>query len=476
MSVIITIINPTKALIEGPYDDRALDDHFAFRKSDFWWKSRAAQFGWDGKTHMFDRANRTIPIGLVRAAAKLLKGWGHKVKVFDRRAPSAIRIRPETSRLGGGIELRDYQLRAVERAVRMERGIIHGGTGCGKTECAAAIIERLGRPVTLFLTGRKKLARQTRERFAERLSVPVDDIGFIQGGQWHNGALPVYVAVVNTLTQKKFERDRRIMYQACQLMFLDEAHHAGSTMWYRVAMYCRARYRIGLTGTPIGRSDAGDLYLKACTGGVIARIQTKQLIDKGLLAHPTVYFTKIKGRAVQPLDNSWAQVYHHGIVTHERRNNVIVRYAEALQKQRKPTLVLVRELAHGYALKDRIAGSCFVHGGTLDHDLEKTLRSFEAGKLPTLIATSIFDEGVDIPMISALLIASGGKSMITTIQRIGRGLRKKQEDNRLFVFDFYDRHNDYLRRHSERRIDICRKEKFDVVMLTRQGDVRHLVA
>ena len=212
MDITITIITPTKALIEGAYDDRALDDYFAFRKSDFWWKSRAAQCGWDGKTHMFDRANRTIAIGLVRAARDLLKEWGHKVKVIDNRPLNTVKILPQTPQLGGGIQLRDYQLRAVERAVAMERGIIHGGTGCGKTEVAAALIERLGRPVTLFLTGRKKLAQQTRERFAERLSVPLEDVGLIQGGKWLDGALPIYVAVVDTLTQKKFEKERRLLY------------------------------------------------------------------------------------------------------------------------------------------------------------------------------------------------------------------------------------------------------------------------
>ena len=71
-----------------------------------------------------------------------------------------------------------------------------------------------------------------------------------------------------------------------------------------------------------------------------------------------------------------------------------------------------------------------------------------------MILTNIFDEGVDTPEVDALIMAAGGKSSIETLQRLGRGMRAK-EDNRVFVFDFYDTTHIYLNRHAEARRKTC---------------------
>jgi superfamily II DNA or RNA helicase len=69
-----------------------------------------------------------------------------------------------------------------------------------------------------------------------------------------------------------------------------------------------------------------------------------------------------------------------------------------------------------------------------------------------------------------LINAAGGKSIITTLQRIGRGLRKKK-DNRLLVLDFFDQTNSYLRNHAQQRIDVCRGEKFNVKVRAKPFDL-----
>ena len=75
------------------------------------------------------------------------------------------------------------------------------------------------------------------------------------------------------------------------------------------------------------------------------------------------------------------------------------------------------------------------------------------------------DEGVDIVSINALIMAAGGKSQITTLQRIGRGLRHKKGENTLLVLDFLDKTNSYLEYHSKRRMKICKDEGFKIILL-----------
>ena len=76
-----------------------------------------------------------------------------------------------------------------------------------------------------------------------------------------------------------------------------------------------------------------------------------------------------------------------------------------------------------------------------------------------MIASPIFDEGVDLPEINSLIIAPGGKSEWKTIQKIGRGLRKKASNKPLIVYDFIDASR-FLKKHSRARMKIYEKEGF----------------
>lgn len=93
------------------------------------------------------------------------------------------------------------------------------------------------------------------------------------------------------------------------------------------------------------------------------------------------------------------------------------------------------------------------------------LEDMKTGKLKVIIATSILDEGVDISGIDVLIHVAGGKSLRQVLQRVGRSLRKKEEDNSTIIFDFLDNTNVFLQRHGEERQEIYEKEQFDIDIL-----------
>ena len=81
-----------------------------------------------------------------------------------------------------------------------------------------------------------------------------------------------------------------------------------------------------------------------------------------------------------------------------------------------------------------------------------------------MIATTIYDEGIDIPQVNVLILAFGGKSRRKVLQRIGRALRKKESrENVVVIVDFWDHHNKYLLNHSKGRLNLYRDEGFEVV-------------
>ena len=86
----------------------------------------------------------------------------------------------------------------------------------------------------------------------------------------------------------------------------------------------------------------------------------------------------------------------------------------------------------------------------------------KSGEIDVLIASKIFDQGVDIPQLDALILAGSGKSSGRALQRIGRVIRKNEGKVRAIVVDFYDNAK-YLRDHSEVRKKVYETEPSFVI-------------
>ena len=80
-----------------------------------------------------------------------------------------------------------------------------------------------------------------------------------------------------------------------------------------------------------------------------------------------------------------------------------------------------------------------------------------------ILATKIFDVGVDIPALNSLVLAGGGKAPITLRQKIGRGLRVKEGENIVHVFDFMNVSAGLLAKHCLERWEVYENEKFEIV-------------
>ena len=96
----------------------------------------------------------------------------------------------------------------------------------------------------------------------------------------------------------------------------------------------------------------------------------------------------------------------------------------------------------------------------------------ESGKVKYLIASvGVFGEGINAPNIRALIRAEGGSSTIKTLQSIGRGLRRKQPPNILYVVDFWDTHDKGLDLESRKRIATYEEEEILIRDITGADDI-----
>jgi superfamily II DNA or RNA helicase len=77
-------------------------------------------------------------------------------------------------------------------------------------------------------------------------------------------------------------------------------------------------------------------------------------------------------------------------------------------------LVLVHEVAQGRAIASLIEGAVLLHSNSRKADTggrsrEGTLEAMRNGEVRCLIATSLADQGLDVPAVSCVVMAGGGK-------------------------------------------------------------------
>lgn len=377
--------------------------------------------------------------------------------------------------------IRHYQLRICQKALLRKRGIIEVCTGGGKTEMAAIIskflLERGLAKKIYIITGTTFLMNQAATRFEVRGLKGVSRFG---GGNEFTPS-PIQVCVVDSLTSGLLRSEEiREDFADCDCIFFDEAHHAQAETWISVGEQCNARWRFGLTATiwsdPFKYSHE-DFYLIGLTGGVIAQIPSSVLRKMGYLAEPLVTMIPIRGMRI--VGNTWDDQYVGAVVRHVRRNSVLVSLAKSLYEGGRKTLLFVGRVDHALCLLKNIREQgvkhvYFVKGG------EEIYEWMPSGRLEyrkssveelaalvrnldrvVLIGTSVIDEGVDIPSFDSLVMGTALRKYRRTIQRAGRGMRPKPGENRVYIFDTVDTHNENLNEQSSYRIQTYQLEEFE---------------
>lgn len=210
-----------------------------------------------------------------------------------------------------------------------------------------------------------------------------------------------------------------------------------------------AYYTFGLSATPF--RDAGDdMAIQACFGKFIVNISASQLIRDGYLVKPDIKMIHVKQAPTK--FKQWQSIYQEQVVENEKYNNMIANIANAYIQQKRLVLVLIKHINHGKILEGKINGSVFLHGSCPKSQREAGIKNLRNKYISCIIASSIFDEGIDIRALDTVLLAGQGKSKTRALQRIGRILRNFEDENgnkktKATAIDFCI-HQKYLKNHA----------------------------
>jgi len=181
-------------------------------------------------------------------------------------------------------------------------------------------------------------------------------------------------------------------------------------------------------------------------------------------------FVKVHGEtevvtSKQLITESYYDVFK---MNYEESNRKVMAWAQVFAMCKLPSLMIIRKILHGemlsYWLSEKGVRNVFLSGGDDTDVRDKAFDQIASGDLDLIIATSIFDEGVDVPDLRGLILNSSGESYTKALQRIGRGVRaKKDGENVVYVVDTVDYQCDFLLQDSLARLDYYDDEEFEVL-------------
>lgn len=404
---------------------------------------------------MLDPFTRRFPAGLAIGLRKPLKEAGIDLQVNDLRvvpcrADQDQKLYPW---------LRPYQASALEDVMRRGgRGLIKAPTGSGKTELIVALT-RVYPCEWLSVVHRADLVEQTALRFNKRTG---ERAGVFAGGKWIRGTSNLTVSTFQAIAaaQRKKAPGLRELLAGIEAFDVDEVHSQPADSFYRVSLALEnAYYRIGQSGTPLDRGDFAALRTIGALGPMLAEVPIAPLIADGTLAKPTIRMARCRQGSAKEVE--WTQVYRDLVVGSKERNDVVAWMAEQAEK---PCMLFVDELAHGDALRRELAArglkASFVAGGdSLDNRKRKVKELIDGGD-DVLICTVIFQEGIDVPELRSVVVATGKSSIVACLQRIGRGMRTCAAAGKTTfeVWDVLDHGQAWLEEHARTRLQTYERE------------------
>ena len=389
-----------------------------------------------------------LPIGFRGDLEKWLDKNDFVYKTVDKRINETYNFtEKEIAENLGYLTLDSDQIQAVKTCLEQGNGLVSAATGAGKTEIFISLCN-LTKKKTLVLFSSIQLAKQT----LVRMKNAGLDSGIVQGGNVDENHQVVMATVQSS--HKLYRNDY-------EMVIIDETHKATGEQYQDVLKRMNCRYRFGFSATPFTKKDhLRDARTKAFLGDVIYKLGAATLIEKKRLADPTIHIVTIN----KPFgfeDAKWIVAERRGIIYNKYRNQKIADIANSVNGS---CLILLKNIAHGEELCKLIPDAIFLHGSVEVKEREKITARFEAGEKFTLIASTIFDEGIDIKSVMNVIIAGGGQSPIKAVQRVGRGLRTTATKKTVEIYDFYDQTNVILEKHSIERIHLYEEEGFKKIV------------
>ena len=374
------------------------------------------------------------------------------------------------------IELFDYQEEALTEASLYRSGVIVMPCGSGKTQTALELVARLGLR-TLWLTHTYELLKQSMDRAKECFGIPETEYGTITNGKINVGKALTFATVQ---TMANIDLDNYRDYWGC--VIVDECHKAVGTptklmMFYQVISSLNARYKYGLTATP-ERNDGLQKCMFALLGNKLCEIPDSVVKKNTVPIKVYQAYSKIYNPEMFDIVRTDGTIDYTHLINNlcecEERNKDIAQLVNMLNSTGKTCLVLSDRVSHLEALR-RLVGEDYtlqiysMSGSEKARKARKEcLEKLRKKDIRCLFATyPLAKEGLDIPTLDCVVLATPKKDRISVIQSCGRAGRRAEGKTEGYVIDYVDTECDILFNYSKTRKAIYKSKKYSLEIFER---------
>lgn len=341
---------------------------------------------------------------------------------------------------------------AIERSHGRHRNLVVAATGTGKTVVAAFDYRNTcrqvgGRPRLLFVAHRREILQQAQRTYREVLR----DGGFgaLLSGQDAPGSFDHLFATIDSVASQGLVE--RLGASHWHTIVIDECHRIAGERFDAFARAVAPKLLLGLTATP-ERTDGRSILPYFDTrpdGSPAVELRLWDALDLQLLAPFEYYgcndetdFSSVPWNGVGE-----QQAVANLVSNNDVRAKAVLREWRRLSANPRKSRAIVfcvtvdhARFMAGYLERDGLPAVC-VHGGSSVSEREDALMKLQSNEVCALVTVDLFNEGIDLPMVDALLLLRPTQSALLFQQQLGRGLRLAASKDTCLVLDFVGTHN-----------------------------------
>lgn len=388
---------------------------------------------WTGNTPRFlvwyeiDGKDLILPFGCLQDLFMM-----YPKEIFENRIVVGEKITYKSN-----VKLFDYQEKVVNEAINKRNGIIVMPAGSGKTQTALEMIARLGFK-TLWITHTIDLLNQSYNRAKDNM----EGVGL---GKIASGKVEIGTHITFATVQTLKAIDLQEYADTWDCIVVDEAHRicgtpASTGMFYKVINKLVARYKFGLTATPYKNIRGTEKAMFSLLGNTIIEIDKSVVADRIVQATIHKVQTKFEDIPDDCIECDGTLKYSTlttALSEDDDRNNLILNLLKICGNEY--TLVLADRVNQLYYLQSKLGYGNVIDGKTKKIIRENAIQEIRDGKVKVLFATyGLAKEGLDIPRLSRLILASPHRDKATIIQSVGRIERKFENKTNPKVYDLVE--------------------------------------
>ena len=357
------------------------------------------------------------------------------------------------------------ELQAERELFGSYRNLLVAATGTGKTMIAAFDYERFvdehpnSSNRLLYVVHRKEILEKSLFTFRSVLNDPNFGWLAVEGKKPEDYShLFVSVATFNSIGL-----DNLLDESYYDFIIVDEAHHIVADSYQKIVNHFKPKILLGLTATP-ERMDGKDI-LHYFNGRFAAEIRLPEAIDRQFLV-PFHYYmvtdptdiSKVSFERGKYNEDELAALYINNDVRLNAIINAVNTYLPDLDEIKCLGFCVNKAHAkymaeafsnyygdHSRKIANGQNSAIYIVSDSDEEERKNAPKLLSSGKTNFIFTVDLYNEGVDIKDVNAVLFLRPTESMTIFVQQLGRGLRKSKGKSELTVLDFVGQASDKYR-------------------------------